>query len=243
MLSDDKRRRCLIQQRAMRALRVVVSPIVSDQDFSFRESREHFAVKQLITKARVKRFRIGVLPRAARFNVERGDSRLLKPFFNRMGDELRPVVRAEKARRTALCEQTVQHANNILCGQVTGDFDLQAFARELIHDRQHFQAASVGGLIHHEVVAPDLIRVRRRAPHNAIVRTAKPPSLALCPRYFQAFRSPEAMNSFPIHAPAVPVQQRRYPAVAVARMPLAQFVQPLAESRLEAALFLRVALR
>ena len=61
---------------------------------SFRQIDELLAVEQLVSQPAEKRLRKAVLPRAARLDVQRLDSRLPQVLAGRRGDEPRAVVAA-----------------------------------------------------------------------------------------------------------------------------------------------------
>jgi hypothetical protein len=71
---DGLRRRCSISQSTVRPYRIVFPPPALYQDLGLFQGVENLPVEQLITQLPIEAFVVTVLPRTARFNVERFDS-------------------------------------------------------------------------------------------------------------------------------------------------------------------------
>ena len=86
----------------------------------------------------------------------------LHPAQNRGRHELRTVVGPEIARGAVHADELRQHLNDPPRPDAAGDVDRQAFARELIDDREALQRPTVRARIEDEVVRPHVIHRRRR---------------------------------------------------------------------------------
>jgi len=102
--SAGERRRRLIVQRAVGSAVIVLLPVILRNDLRLQHTREQFAIEQLVAQPAVQRFAVGILPRRPGRDVQRLHAGARQPVLQRLGDELRPVVAAEKARRPALGE-------------------------------------------------------------------------------------------------------------------------------------------
>jgi hypothetical protein len=58
-------------------------------------------------------------------------------------------------------EQVSQPLENVLAREPLGNIDRQAFPGELVHDCEHPDRPTIGGAIRDEVIAPDVIAIRR----------------------------------------------------------------------------------
>jgi hypothetical protein len=64
-------------------------------------------------------------------------------------------------RHTPVDEQVTQPLENVFTREPLGDIDRQALPSELVHDRQHPDRPAIGCAVDHEVIAPDVIAMRR----------------------------------------------------------------------------------
>ncbi len=71
---------------------------------------------------------------------------------------------------------------------------------------------------------------------NGSVNVAKSPPFALLDGNAQALQSPKSLYPLTIYAPTFQLQECRHPAIAIARMLAAKFMQSFRQSCLEAAL-------
>ena len=81
--------------------RVVVHTPLLDQDLGLRQRVERLVGQKLVAELAVEAFHIPVLSRTARLDICQPGTKLGDPRLDRRGHELRPVVRADVARRAA----------------------------------------------------------------------------------------------------------------------------------------------
>jgi hypothetical protein len=70
--------------------------------------REHLAIGQLVPQLGVEALAVAILPGTTRLGEQRLHTNPAKPVTDRLGGELRPVVRPDVLRRTMLDEQVGQ---------------------------------------------------------------------------------------------------------------------------------------
>jgi hypothetical protein len=71
---------------------VVLDTPAFDQDLRLQKPLEDFTVEQFIPQLAIEALDVAVLPRAARFDVQRLYADLLQPLTHLLGGELRAVV-------------------------------------------------------------------------------------------------------------------------------------------------------
>ena len=74
----------------------------------------------------------------------------------------------------------------------------------------------------HEVVAPNVISIRRTQPHTRSVIEPQSSSFRLFLRHFQAVSSPKSFDTFVIHFPTSSSQSFGHPTIAVPTVLLCQ---------------------
>ena len=72
----------------------------------------------------------------SRLDEERLHTHLVEPPPDRVGRELRAVIRTNVGRRPSLHEKIAQTLENVLGTERSRHLDRQAFSCELIHDHQ-----------------------------------------------------------------------------------------------------------
>ena len=102
-----------------------------------------------------------VLPRFSGIDQRDLDVRLDDPLEDRAADELRAVVRTQERGCAALANQPRQCFDDALGTDAAGDVDRQAFAGELVDDRQALELLAVGAGIEDEIIGPDAVRCER----------------------------------------------------------------------------------
>ncbi len=131
-----ERRRGLVSQRTVRPAVIVRQLVILAQHPRLRQAGEQLTIQQLVPKPTVERLAVGILPRAARRDVQRLDAALRQELANRLGDELRAIVAADVPRRPADLEQIAQGAYE------TGSRTWLARLTSLVQPLQSRQAAT-----------------------------------------------------------------------------------------------------
>ena len=75
----------------MRTMIIIFRPPLLYNNLCLLHRIKHLAIQNLITQFAVERLNVAVLPRTARFNIQRSDMVVLKPLFDLISDKLRPV--------------------------------------------------------------------------------------------------------------------------------------------------------
>jgi hypothetical protein len=109
--------------------------------------REQFPVQALVAETAVEALPVRVLPGAARIDVPGLRPPLGQPALQDLGDEFRPVVRAEPLRLPALGERPLQDGDDPPGAERPTDLDRQALPREFIDQREDAQSLTVGAMI------------------------------------------------------------------------------------------------
>ena len=91
---------------------VVAAPVFKDHP-AFAQGVEQLPVQAFGPKASVEAFRIAVLPRTARFDIDRLDVVIPQPGLDHLGDELRAVVAADILRWSVPCDGFLQQSEHI----------------------------------------------------------------------------------------------------------------------------------
>src|SRR6476661_2973133 len=154
--------RCEVVEARMRPDFIVMAAPGFDDHLRFTSAAEPLEAQALVTEAAVEALVHAVLPRLTRIDQRRFDTRLLQPFEDRFAHEFGAIIRAQVAWRTAFADQPRQHLDHALRTDAAGDVDGQALARELVDDRQTFEALPVGTGIEYEVVGPQEDGTRSR---------------------------------------------------------------------------------
>ena len=81
--------------RTVRPDLVVFAPPALDHDARLIQAVEDPPVEQLVPEHAVEALAVAVLPGVARFDLERVGADPLQPFAQRLGGELRAIVRAD----------------------------------------------------------------------------------------------------------------------------------------------------
>src|SRR5690606_31645918 len=104
-----------------------------DQHLCLLQRGEDLTVQELITQLPVEALNIPVLPRTARFNVQRLHTNLTQPLPHHLRRELRTVVRTDVIRNATHREQPRQPFQHIIRLELPSNIDRQALPCELIH--------------------------------------------------------------------------------------------------------------
>src|SRR5205823_13908159 len=95
-----------VTEARMRAHFVVVLPPRFDDHLGLGARTEPLEAQALVAKLTVEAFRDAILPRLSGLDQRRADALGSNPGQQRLGDEFRPIVAAQKRRDTALAHQT-----------------------------------------------------------------------------------------------------------------------------------------
>ncbi len=104
-----------IAQTRLRALPIVLSSPLLDDDFRFAPISEPAHVQAFIAEPTIERFIDAVLPRFAWLDECRPDSCRLEPILQRLGNELRAIVRADMHGSTMKCNQASDFIDDAAC--------------------------------------------------------------------------------------------------------------------------------
>ena len=148
----------------MRALRVVVSSPLFDQDLGLAQTVEDFSVEQLIAESGVETLAVSVLPRRPRLDVGCLGANGRDPVPDGLGDEFRPVVRAYEGGRAAQDEEVRQGVDDVGGVQLAIHLDGQTFLGMFINDVQRPERPAIIGPAMDEVIGPDVIAMLRPQP-------------------------------------------------------------------------------
>ncbi len=135
-------------------------------------------------------------------------------------------------RYAAADKQIREPFQDILRVQASGHVNGQTFAGVLIDQRQHPQRPTIVRPGMHEVVGPDMVLPARPQTDAGAVVEPQPTSFGLLGRHLQTLPSPQALHALVIHPPALPPQQCRDPAIAIATILTGQFHNPFHQPRL-----------
>jgi hypothetical protein len=127
---------------------------------------------------------------------------LFDPAADLFGGGLRPVVGADKLRRTVLLHRFVQYGDDIARLQAAIDFQGEALLGELIDQRQPFQTTPVAGLVENKVVAPNVVAALSLEPAGAVLSAAQAATLAHLVGNVQSGLLPKPVHAFEVHRPA-----------------------------------------
>ena len=125
-----------IAQATVGPILIVLTTPGLEDDCRLVAIREEFLVQALVAEAAVEALPVGVLPRAARVDVPGLRPPLSQPALQDLGDEFRPVVRAEPFRRPMLGERPLQDGDDPPGAERGPDLDRQALPREFIDQRE-----------------------------------------------------------------------------------------------------------
>src|SRR6266511_709223 len=205
---------------------VVVPLPLPAQHPRLQQAAELLRVQQFVPHLAVERLRVPVLPRRPRLDVQCPQARAVHPRPDRLGDELRPVVRPDVRRHAAIPHHPGQHRADRLSRHPPAHLQGQALPRVLVHQREPLQGTPVRSPVVEEIPRPDVVLVLRRPPYAAVDTRPQTPFLPLFPGDFQPLLPPEAVDALAVDPPALAPQQRPDAPVAVARMPANQRQHP-----------------
>ena len=147
---------------------------------------------------------------------KRFGSRAGEPLAQVPGHELWPVVGAKMLQHTFHHRHIGQRFDHPGARPPPFRPDHQTFSAVLVDQIQHPHCNSVICFRAHEVVTPYMVRVLRPPPHARSIVEPQPPPRLLLLRNLQPFATPDALYPALADLPAVLLQHRRDPAVAVA---------------------------
>jgi len=113
---------------------VVLSEPLVDDDLSLLCCGEPLGIEHLVAKGTIEAFVVSVLPWRPRFYVSGLRTNCLDPLSNRIGDELRSVVREDVSRNATDDEQVGQGIGHVDSPEPPRRADLDALAVELVDD-------------------------------------------------------------------------------------------------------------
>ena len=185
-----------IPQRLMRTFFIILAPEAFAQDTGFRDTGKERLGKEFVAKASVKALAKPVLPGTSFLAIGGLGLACCQPGFERVGDELRPVVAPEIGRCAVGSHQTRQDRDHLGRRQRGRYFNGETFAREVVAYRQHFELGCVCGRVEDEVQRPDMTRAL--CPQHGHRCPGLFALFALAARHLQAFLSPETLHPLDI---------------------------------------------
>ena len=104
-------------------------------------------------------------------------------------------------------EQFRERLEHINRPQPPGDHDRQAFPRILLDDGEDLQRPAVMRAVRHEVIRPDVVPILRPVADARAIHEPQSAPFRLFLQHFEAFPTPQSLDSFVIHCPAFPAQK------------------------------------
>ena len=199
----------------MRSDGIVVSSPAFDQHFRLAQRREDLTIQKLVSELRVQALAVAILPRTARFDVERLDADPAEPLPHIDRDELGTVVGANVLRRSVGDKEIGQTVKHVIGSQPPCHDDCQTPARELIEHDKHAEGAAVVGAILNEVVRPDVVRPLGPETHARPVVEPETTPLRLFHWYFEPFPAPDPIDALDVDPPAFGYQHLADAPIAV----------------------------
>ena len=162
---------------------VLIAPLLND-DARFLQAVEDFSVEAFVPQLAVEGLAIAVLPRAARFNVERPGAKRCEPGAHDLCRHLRAVIGPDMPRHSAFEHHIGHRLDDAEAVDTTGHLDRQTFPGELIDQCHQPKLAAIVGLRFDKVVAPDMIAMLRPQTDATAVIEPEPTARLLPSWYF-----------------------------------------------------------
>src|SRR5262249_25376079 len=137
-----------------------------------------------------------------------------QPGRHPVGDAFRPVLTFDIAWSTTLRTQPLQHLDDIHGRDRADTGDRQALTGIFIEDRQTFQPPTIGGLLVHKVIAPDMLR--RGGPCWGGCALAHRAPFLCGLEHLESLVLPDAADRLAMHPPLFRLQQVRDLAISKA---------------------------
>src|SRR5690348_229956 len=199
----------------MRTHLVEVLPPRFDHHLRLCSRTEPLDAEAFVAEFAVEAFADAILPGLAGVDQGGADAVLGDPLQQRTRHELGAVVGTQEGWRTALADHSRQDLDHPAGADAGTDIDRETLAGELVRQGQALQSLTVGTVVEHEVVAPDLVRRRWRLWPRPRCRHAFAPSLA---RHLQFRQSPQPISAPRAHRMPVPGQENLNAPIAIARI-------------------------
>ncbi len=211
----------------MRALCVVLSPILLRFSSHLRKISPQVTVQTLVAQLSVEALDVRVLRRFSGLDIVPLDPSRLGPALHVRRDKLRSVVAAYRLRTASLLTQPLQHPRHIQPRKSRRDFDTQTFPRAVVDDVEQPDFAPISEAVLHEIERPALVRTTARQKH-----TPRPAALlpTILPPQVQTLFAIQTMHAFLVHPLATPSQKCMQPPISVTRALLRQCAQQPSQS-------------
>ena len=138
-----------------------------DDDLGLGPRPEPLQAQALVAELAVEAFRRAILPGLAGIDQRRIDAHVRDPGEQRARSELGAVVGTKIKRRPTIADATRQHLDHARRADAAVDLDGETFLGPFVGHRQALQLLPAGAPVEHEIVAPDLVRPRRRIRSRA----------------------------------------------------------------------------
>jgi len=138
---------------------IIIQPISFYKHLGLTDIAKGLTIEKLILKVTIERLAIGIFPRAAWLNIQRTDTRIAEPPLDGIGNKLRTIVTADISRCPSNRKQIFQGCHDILSPDTSFHLNAQALSCVFIQNRQHLQWPAVFCLVHHKIIAPDMVNI------------------------------------------------------------------------------------
>ena len=216
MRVDRRRGRWPIAQRTVRPHGVVVLPPPLNHHPGLPQAVEDLSIEQFIPQPPVETLAIAVLPRTTGLDVERSGTHRRQPCPQRLGGELRTVVRADVIRHPAHQHDICQGFDHHLRPDTALHADRQGLPGVFVDQAEQAHRPTIMRPSGHEVIAPDVVRTLRPQPNAAPVVQPQPAPGPLLARHLQRLPAPDMFYPVTTHPQATAIDHDRDPAIAIA---------------------------
>lgn len=190
-------------------------PILND-DLCFLQRVEDLAIQKFISQLRVEALTIAILPRAAGHDVVGLGPHGREPVTQVVCNKLWAVIRADIRWDAPQDEEIRQGIDHIRWLELPTDPDRKTFSRELVNNVQHSILPPIMRTVFNKVMRPDVVGIFGTKTNAGSVVEPKTSAFGLFGKYFQPLTSPDRSYPLSIHPPALVLQHRRDPAIAIA---------------------------
>ena len=153
-----------VAKRTVRPLLIVFDAPLFEDHPRFEQAAKQLTVQALVPQFVVEALNVGVLPRAARRDVDRPHLLRPQPVPDRIRDELRPVVAADVPGPAVARHRRFDHRDHVHRSDRPRRMRGEAHPAVFIDQREHPEPRSILRLVLHEVPAPHRVHRLRALP-------------------------------------------------------------------------------
>ena len=202
---------------------VVLSPLVNPL-LGICHAEEPVLVQTLLPEAAIERFDVCILcglSWAAEVKLHVVE---VSPPVQRLRNELRSIVHADRGRLATLLRDRLQNLNHVVAGQTLSNADCQILTGKVIDSRQNPKSLATEELVGHEVHAPILIGPDGCWPsYSHLAASVSTRSLAT---HLQPFLRVNPINQLVVNLPTLATKQNVQSAIAILHTTGSQVTQP-----------------